>query len=411
MKYFNFLFLVYFFAGLLPFNTLFCQTDTMKLLNIINRTVDFKNAFIQYSTVKTKNNSAAKEYHQVWITKNNENIEKIRIQSKINNQSITIIANNKEKLFINNSTKRADLTLFKLMEDKASNEYYNQLLNKHLPSFINFTKKDNEYYKQAVQYYSNPTNALIQTINDTVINNIDCFAYKITDFDPNSGYFPDYTGETEGLNSEYFIDYYYFSKTDSFLLAQKTEYYYESTEYNHTIFEIIEKIDFDNKQNENNRIYAINTDTLRSYISTVTKFDGKYFISEFAPFSVKKIQISKYINADNQSSEDLKYDKFLLVFMDNFCEECWKNLIALKNQINTIRKNNTDLIVVFYDNINLLHKGFFIDNNIKTIVSEEFFNNFVAETMPLYTIIDNTGKIFAFSNIMNKEVLKRFLNY
>ena len=102
MKYFNFLFLVYFFAGLLPFNTLFCQTDTMKLLNIINRTVDFKNAFIQYSTVKTKNNSAAKEYHQVWITKNNENIEKIRIQSKINNQSITIIANNKEKLFINN---------------------------------------------------------------------------------------------------------------------------------------------------------------------------------------------------------------------------------------------------------------------------------------------------------------------
>jgi len=400
------------------FNLIFCdkflfsQTDTLKLIKIINKTTDFSNIYIHYSSIKSRNNSSETNLKKVWLTKKGEFLQKIRVQSVENGKNVTLIVNNKEKLFINHTSKRSDLASLKLMDNKTINNFLSQLLSKQLPSFINYLPKDNEYLKNALQYYSNPTNAKIQALNDTTINNYPCFVYKITDFDSNSGFLPDYTENTDGTNAQFFVDYYYFNKTDSTLIAQKTDYFYEIPENNHSLFKTIETFILDSKQNENSSIYAINSDTLLSlYINSYTRYDGKFFISELTPISEKKISLDGIKTTENQSLTDNYYEKFIFVFIDDDNEECWRNLITLKNQIKNIRENRTDIVAILNRAISVIYEDFFKENYIKTIVSEDFFYKFVTDTLPFYALIDNTGKIHDISNIMNKDVLKKYIKY
>lgn len=406
---FRFLFIIYF---LLQNNIVLSQIDTLKLVKIINRNSDFSNIFVQFSVIKRKNNSEENISKKVWLLKNKENILKMRVQSFESDKYVTMIVNNKEKIFINHTSKRCDFTTFKLMDNKTLNDFNNQQIINNLPSFLIYSNKENDYLKNALQYYSNPSNASIQALNDTTINKFDCFVYKITDYDPNNGYLPDYTELSEGINAQYITDYFFFNKLDSTLIAQKTEYFYENSSNNHSIFEVIESVFYNNKQNEDNSIYLINTDTLRnSYFNTTTKYDGKYFICEINPISVKKVNISGLQTIDYKDLKDNNDNNFIMVFVDIGNEECWKNLIATKKQINNFRNKKLEILAVFNENININYKDFLKENNIKTLVSLKLFNKFVTDSLPLFVLIDKIGKIIDISLIMNKDILKKYVNY
>jgi len=330
----------------------FSQIDTTGFIrNIIIKHTQFNNLSVEFLKNGGIQHPEVWMLKKVWIIKNQETIQKMRVETKFLNQeqsSTLHIINSKQQLSLNSTFKRSDVYFFNLLKEEQLNEYFHKLEDEHLPSFMINEGNVDELTNEMYEYIKNSGNISLKILKDSIINGIPCFGIQITDIDKNNGYIPDKTEINNEKYADKTIESNYLRKSDSLLLLRKTDYIYENPINKISQVEKIVRYQINCKENENTQLYCINTDTLREYFQTKTRFNGAENETTLSDFSIKigPSFSEKTIQGNNLDIKMLKSKMILLVFWAFDDENCILHLNTLNSQYEDLKAFGLEIIAI-----------------------------------------------------------------
>jgi peroxiredoxin len=392
----------------------YSQIDTVMLLKKINkRHTIFKNVYVEFITSNyLDSNLSIKK--KVWYDKTkaclrseNYRIEDLQIES-------ICILNEKQTYNINPSQKRSDLYSFNLLKNEDLEDYYTQLEMDHLPSFMIKEGDIDSMINDLMQEIRSKENVFFETINDITINGITCFGFKITDFDKNNGFIPDKTGKGNEKYADKTVETTYLSKKDSTILLRITKYIYTNPASEKDSYEQIFSYEFENKKNTNMHLYTINTDTLRNYFQTHTKFNGNNLQTELSDFSIKKAPDFYGTTSDIKEFKlnEIKSKYILLGFWSTDCDECLTQMDALNEQY--IELKNSGLTFIAVNSKETLEKNISIfiterNYNFQVVFSKRAGKLYLTNSEPFYVLIDEKNNIKDLFYELNQEIVDKIV--
>lgn len=399
-------------------STTYSQIDTLMLLNKVNQNqTSVKNSYIEFIKSGSLEESDFMIKKKVWFVRDKslENIISIRVENyqlnDIQPESITIL-NEKQKFCISPAYKRSDLYSFNLLKDDDLDNFFMQIEQENLPSFM--IKEGNigimlyDFIKEIRQ----KENVFFEIVNDTNISGIPCFGYKITDYDKNNGYIADKSGKGNEKYADKTIEYTYLSKKDTCIILKLTKYFYINPNAEKVISEHILNYEFDNKKNMSIHLYSINSDTLKNYFQTRTKYNGNNPVSELSDFSVKKAPLFKGTTIDNLvfNLEEIKSKYILLGFWSSDCEECIGQMNALNKQYNELKSLGLTYIAInakeTYDNAlkEFLNANYYDFQLVFSQIAGKLYMN---NQPPFYVLLDEKQNIKEVFYELNQEIVDK----
>lgn len=405
-----------FIFSFLFINLSYSQLDTLKLLSTVyQKQLLIQNGFIEYIrndylysniTIKKK----------IWFVKD-KNQFKLRSENysiKDNQLESIFILNEKQSYYINPSQKRCDLYSFNLLKNNEIENYYKQVELENLPTFMINEGNIIEITNDLMKEIKKKENIFFETVNDLTINGISCFGYKIIDLDKNNGYIADKTGKGNEKFADKSEEFTYLSKSDTTIILKITKYFYKNPDSEKSTLESVINFKFNDKKNTGILIYNINTDTVKNYLKTNTKFNGNGLITEIADFSIKKLPVFKGIDSNNKlfNSEILNTKFTLIGFWTSDCEECLMQMDAINEQYHEMNKISFTFLAInaleVFDN----DFKFFINEKKYTfplIFSESAGKQLMYNTYPYYILIDEKQTIKEIFYELNQEIVEKII--
>ncbi|MCX6231387.1 MAG: TlpA disulfide reductase family protein [Bacteroidetes bacterium] len=404
--------------SLIIYKTSSAQLDTVKLLKtIIEKHTLYNNLSIEY--IKNGGIQHPNDWYKkkVYLVKDKKTaaITQMRVETSISdlNKTATImILNGTQKLFVNPASKRSDLYSFKLLKEDKLDDLYQKLETENLPGFMISEGNTDAMLKEMINYIRNSGNVSIAKLTDTAINGMDCFGIKITDNDKNNGYLANKAINEEEKYADKTIEYTYLRKSDSLIILRKTDFFYSNPYQVRSQIEQVNSYQINNKKNENILLYAINTDTLKSYFQTNTRFNGAENECELADFSLRKLPsfVEKTTSNTSLDLSKLQSKLILLAFWNIDCEDCIMQMNALSLQYDELKASGLEFIA-----INPSDK---LSNTVQTYLSKKSYNfpvvfseilgyKYLSSEMPAYILLDKDLKIKRIFFQLNQEIVDK----
>ncbi len=408
-------------ASLLLFisiNYTYSQIDTLSLLKkVMSKYSTSLNGSFEYTTNANVDEADNLIRKKVWFVKDKslKNLVSLRLENYKNNKQLEsiIILNEKQKYYINPLNKRSDLCTFNFLKGEELDNFYLKIEEESLPSFMLLESDADKMAKSLMTELRMHENLFLETVNDTLINGINCFGIKITDHDKNNGYIPDITGKGNERYADRKIENTYYSKKDTSVILKVVRFIYTNPDFEKVIIENISTQSLNEKQNTNINFFTIKSDSLRGYFQTKTSYNGIAFIPEIGEYSIKKASIINGITLDGKtfSLDQIKTKYILLGFWSTDCYECMLQLTAFNKEYEELKAKGLTFIA-----INSTEKN---DEQMKEFLQEKEFkfqiifskqagkryqtnkNNIV------YLLLDNDFYIKEVYHELNQDIVKK----
>ena len=398
----------------LSMSTVFSQLDTLSLFKKIATNYAQVNGYFELITNKGTDEPNAFYKKKVWFVKDKQlkNITSLRLENYYKNskqaESI-IILNEKQKYYINPINKRSDLCFFNLLKEEELENFYLKAEQECLPTFMRQDGQADETTNDVLTELRAHDNLYFEILKDTAINGVNCFAYKLTDFDKNNGYIADITGKGNEKYAERKIETYYLNKVDTTIVLKVVKYEYANPYIEKLTYELINAQLFNDKKNTSIHLYTIKTDTLRNYFQTKTRFNGTAFEPCFSEFNAKKATPFTGLTIDNTpfNLEQIKSKYILIGFWTTDCFDCLLQLNAINKQYEELKALGLTFIAVnSSERMDAAMKEFLTEKNYSfpTVFSIQAGDLYQANKTIMYLLLD---KDFYFKEVyqeMNDEI-------
>ncbi|MEI6695924.1 MAG: TlpA disulfide reductase family protein [Bacteroidota bacterium] len=311
-------------------NSIKSQVDTMAFAKIsIKKPCYQKNAFLEYMNWELQGGlSKSVTRTKIWFVKDKKTDQFLKMRAETvafakDSAKTLAIFDGKQSLHMNKIRKSCFLFTFSNKTGEDETERIKQLKLDYLPSFM---ISDNNKSSAVKEFYNwiKSKEVSLSFLPDTILNGMKCFGAKIVDTTCHINDFNIDMTPGEEIYTLRREEITYFNKTDSVMVYRRTNMVYPDGYATSSTVEEILSYSFNKKDNMDDRLYLIKTDTLKDYFLTFQKLINSKIISEVRNIPFVKAPNITGISYQGESFElyNVKAKLILLDFWAKFCGSC-----------------------------------------------------------------------------------------